>query len=97
MFTQEFWKDAAERAIKTFAQSLVAVLSVAVATPIWDIDWVGAAGVSITAAALSLLTSIAGSGTGSPDDGSFIDRGTPDTVDPYPAPLPDPPTTPTTF
>lgn len=76
MFTKEFWKDAAERAIKTFAQSLIAVLSVAVAAPIWELNWVEALGVSLTATALSLLTSIAGTGTGNPETGSFINEPT---------------------
>lgn len=72
MFTKTFWKDATERAIKTFAQTLVALLSVAVAAPIWDLNWTEALGVSLTATALSLLTSIAGTGTGNPETGSFI-------------------------
>ena len=83
MFTKEFWKDAAERAIKTFAQTLVALLSVAVAAPIWDLNWVEALGVAGTATALSLLTSIAGSGTGNPETGSFIKDPYTPPVDPY--------------
>ena len=57
MFTREFAIDAATRAIKTMAQSIIAVLVVGV--PIWDIDWAGGIGIALTAGALSLLTSLA--------------------------------------
>ncbi|RTE47666.1 hypothetical protein EKN07_12265 [Actinobaculum sp. 352] len=52
-----FWTGAAERAVKTFAQSMLAVLTAG--TVIWGLDWAGALGVGATAAVLSLLTSIA--------------------------------------
>lgn len=61
-----FWKDAAERAVKTFAQALVAVL--AVSTTITEVDWPTALGTAGLAALVSLLTSIAGTTT--------ADRGT---------------------
>ena len=69
MRTREFWLAAAERAIRTFAQSLAAVLA-AGATGLLGVDWVGALSTSGLAALLSLLMSIAASGTG-PDGPSF--------------------------
>ncbi|MDO5730763.1 holin [Corynebacterium sphenisci] len=66
MFTIGFWRDVTERALKTFAQALVAML--AVGTPIFDIAWVEALGVAATAMVVSVLTSIASEGIG--EDGS---------------------------
>lgn len=61
MFTNKtFWKDTAERAVKTFAQSFVA--SLAVATGLLDVDWVNALSIAGLATVISLFTSI-GSGT----------------------------------
>lgn len=60
MFTKTFWKDTAERAVKTFAQSLAAVLT-AGATGVLDVDWVNALSVSLLATLVSVLTSF-GSG-----------------------------------
>lgn len=56
MLNASFWKGAAERAVKTFAQSLVSVF--AVGTALWDIPWWQALGVAGAAAVASLLTSI---------------------------------------
>ena len=61
MFNQTFLKDTAERAVKTFAQSMVAVMT-AGATGVQDVDWVNALSVSLLATLISVLTSI-GSGT----------------------------------
>lgn len=58
MFTSIFWKDALERAIKTFAQSTVAVLT-AGATGILDANWMNALSVAGLAVVVSLLTSVA--------------------------------------
>ena len=56
MLNASFWKGAAERAVKTFAQSLVSVFGVG--TVLWDIPWWQALGVAGAAAVASLLTSI---------------------------------------
>ena len=60
MFTKKFLKDTAERAVKTFAQSMAAVLTAGV-TGVLDVDWINALSVSLLAALVSVLTSL-GSG-----------------------------------
>ena len=57
MFTVAFIKAAVERAVKTFAQTLVALLGVN-ATGVLDVDWTGALSAGALAALVSLLTSI---------------------------------------
>lgn len=57
IWTKKFWLGAAERAIKTIAQSLVAVLGVA-GTGLLTVDWVAALSVAGAAGLASLLTSI---------------------------------------
>lgn len=57
MFTTAFAKAALERAIKTFAQTLVAVLGIG-ATDILAVDWEAALSASALAAVVSVLTSI---------------------------------------
>jgi len=70
MWTSEFWKQAAERAVKTFAQTLVAAgLVVGVAG--WD-EWQAALIAAGIAALLSVATSVASAG--------FGDKGTPSLV-----------------
>jgi hypothetical protein len=58
MFTSLFWKDASERAVKTFAQALLALLIVAPNTPLLAFDWPSALGLAGTAVVISFLTSI---------------------------------------
>lgn len=71
MFTTSFWKSAAERAIKTVAQALIAVL--AATTFDWfSADWRAIAGTAATAGVLSLLSSIASAG--------IADKGTPSII-----------------
>ena len=53
-----WWKAAGIRAIKTFCQTAVSMLTVGQA--FIDIDWVNVLSVSGVAAVISLLTSIAG-------------------------------------
>lgn len=65
MLTKAFWLAAGERAVRTFAQALVAVIGVS-AVSIAAIPWPEAFGVAATAAVLSLLTSIAASATATP-------------------------------
>lgn len=58
MFTLEFWKAALERAIKTFAQTLVVLLG-ANAVDVLHLDWIPLLSLSVGAALVSVLTSIA--------------------------------------
>jgi hypothetical protein len=68
--TSKFWKDAAERALKTFAQSAVAIL--ALSTGLIDVSWVHAASVAGLAALVSLLTSVGSAGVGSSESASLV-------------------------
>lgn len=57
--SKNFWKAAMVRAVKTFAQAMVAQIG-AGSVGIVTFDWVGALSVSAMAAVLSLFTSLAG-------------------------------------
>jgi hypothetical protein len=60
MFTITFWRAAAERAIKTGAQSVLTVYFVGdVALNAFEADWVNMGGIGLGGAALSILTSLA--------------------------------------
>lgn len=61
--TKKFWKDAAERAAKTFAQAAVAVLG-AGATGLLEVEWLSVVSVSGLAALVSVLTSVASANVG---------------------------------
>ncbi|AZM51432.1 holin [Streptomyces sp. WAC 01529] len=63
MWTAAFWKATAERAIRTFAQALAAVL-VAGATSLLDVAWGAAFATAGLAALLAVLTAIGASGAG---------------------------------
>ena len=80
--TSRFWLAAAERAAKTMAQSLVALIG-ANAVAVTDLDWPQLLGVSATAALVSILTSIASAGVG-PHGPSLADESI---VTPLAAPL----------
>jgi hypothetical protein len=61
MLTAAFWKAAAERAVKTFAQALLATLTLSSGPlDVLAINWVGVVSVAVGATVLSLLTSLAG-------------------------------------
>lgn len=55
--SKEFWKQAAERCIKTFAQTALSMLTVGQA--VLDVNWVNVLSVSAVAALISILTSVA--------------------------------------
>ncbi|WP_372343146.1 holin [Streptomyces sp. KL116D] len=63
MWSTAFWKATAERAIRTFAQALAAVL-VAGATNLLDVDWVAALGTAGLATLLAVLTAVGTAGIG---------------------------------
>lgn len=56
IWTKEFWKGLGERAIKTAAQNVAAILVVGV--PVFSIDWKAGLGLAATATLGSILTSI---------------------------------------
>ena len=56
MFTKEFWKDAADRAVVTVAQAAIA--SIGTAMIVEAVDWKFVASASALAGVLSLLTSV---------------------------------------
>ena len=71
MYTLKFWKDAAERAIRTAAQALLALWATDV-SGVLAVDWVQAGSVAALAALMSLLMSVAATGTGSQDSASVL-------------------------
>jgi hypothetical protein len=73
MFDTRFWIAATERAVKTFAQALVAVFVAGVT--VLTVDWTQAIAVAVTAAAVSLLTSVASAPFGNPGP-SLVDEST---------------------
>lgn len=63
MFTVDFWKDSAERAVKTVAQALVAFIA-ADTMNVLSADLTQLLGVSLGAGVVSILTSIASANYG---------------------------------
>jgi hypothetical protein len=63
MFNKQFALAVLERALKTFAQALVAVFAAGAVT-VLDVDWTQALAVSGTAALISVLTSIVSANIG---------------------------------
>lgn len=57
MRTKKFWIDAAERAVKTAAQTALALLGTGL-VGVLEVDWAQLASVSLVAALVSVLTSI---------------------------------------
>jgi hypothetical protein len=71
MFTAYFWKSTLERAIKSFAQSLLAVVGVG-QVGVLDVSWPMALSTAAMAGLLSVLTSIGSSKVGASDDPSLV-------------------------
>ena len=58
--SKEFWLEVAERAIKTFAEAMLSVITVSgVAVGFSEIDWIKALSVSGVAVIISVLTNLA--------------------------------------
>lgn len=74
MLTKSFWKQALERAIKTFAQALAAVVVAGVAAGLGleDVTWVAALSVAGLAAVGSFLTSVISLPAGEPASPSAV-------------------------
>ena len=70
MRSSQFWIDASERAVRTFAQSLLAVFTAGVT--IISVDWKEALAIGSTAALVSVLMSIASTGTGDKESASLV-------------------------
>ena len=62
MKTKEFWRAAARRALRTFAQTAVATIGTAALLE--EVNWLAVASASVLAGILSILNSIA---TGLPE------------------------------
>jgi len=77
VYSPTFWKQAAERAIKTFAQVLLVLLvgDATVPTNLFSIDWVPALGMSLAAALVSVLTSIGSASVGERGTPSLVETG----------------------
>lgn len=73
MLSKSFWIDAAERAVKTAAQTAVAMLGTGL-VGIIDVDWQNVASVSAVAALVSLLTSIASNPVGDRGTAAVVGR-----------------------
>jgi hypothetical protein len=71
MFSTTWLKDAAERAVKTFAQALLALMGAAPLNII-DLNWGDMLGVSATATVVSVLTSVVSVGLGDKGTASAV-------------------------
>jgi len=71
MWTVGFWKQAAERAVKTAAQAGAAFFVVG-STGVADVDWATVGGVAGAAAVASVLTSLASAPFGPADSPSLV-------------------------
>ncbi len=76
MFANHFWRATVERAVKTFAQSLLAVLS-AGQFGLLDADWVTVLSTAGMATLLSVLSSVASTQVGESTDPSAVPTGQP--------------------
>jgi hypothetical protein len=59
MWTLNFWKDVAERALKTAAQAVILGIGLAEGANLFEMDWRAALGFAAGGAVLSFLTSVA--------------------------------------
>ncbi|WP_435233382.1 holin [Micromonospora aurantiaca (nom. illeg.)] len=72
MWTGPFWKQALERALKTFAQAALALLA-GDGLGVLDINWGDVASVGALAAVASLLTSLVSAPAGEPASPSLVE------------------------
>jgi hypothetical protein len=79
MYDLRFWKAAGERAVKTLAQTLIALIGTGM-VGVMELDWLQMLSIAATATILSLLTSIASSNFGSHPGPSLADE----TIEPDP-------------
>ena len=72
MWTARFWRDAAERTIRTMAQTLLALLGNQ-AVNVVALDWQQMLSVTVGAGLVCVLTAIVASGVGYHKSASFVD------------------------
>lgn len=72
MFNKAFWKDAAERAIKTAAQSAIVVLT-GNAADLWHLDYKSLVSAVVLGAVVSVLTSLVSAKVTGTPSGSAIE------------------------
>lgn len=72
MLTKQFWTDALERAVRTFAQVILSLVTVDGATTELQANWTGILVSAGVAAALSLLMSVVASGTGNHQTAALV-------------------------
>lgn len=72
LFTLNFWRDAGERALKSFAQAVILTLGGG-ATNVLTLDWSTIIGGGLGGGLLSLLTSIASAGIANRGTASLTD------------------------
>ena len=75
MFTKLFWKDAVERAVKTFAQTFLAVVGVAApasGTDLINVNYLPVILTSLLAAGISIVTSVASAAAAGTDTASLV-------------------------
>lgn len=68
MWTSKFWKETAERAIKSFCQGLLVLWASDSAFDIVQVDWKSSLGIAAGYAVISVLTSIVTGGVGPDKD-----------------------------
>ncbi len=76
MFSRLFWSLTVERAVKSFAQALVALLG-AGGMDLFHAPWYAMLSTATMAAVLSVLTSVASARVGPADDPSLVSTKTP--------------------
>jgi Putative lactococcus lactis phage r1t holin len=86
MFTSSFWQDVAERAIATFAQTIIALVTVG-STDLVTLDWYTILITSLIAGALAVAKALAAQHFGE-DNASIVSTYTYNEVSP-PSPVPD--------
>jgi hypothetical protein len=73
MWTARFWLSTAERFLKTFCQTLIALWPLGDAVLGWlDVDWKKSVSLAVMAAALSVLTSIVSAPVGPDNSPSLV-------------------------
>lgn len=73
MWTALFWKAAAERAVKTLAQTMLALWVVGdQLLNVFTVNWLDALGVGAGAMLVSVLMSLLSAGVGPADDPSLV-------------------------